>query len=403
MNTEAQNSNETKDENSIKRLQLGDREILLLGTAHISRESVDLVTRTIREEQPDRVCVEIDENRYQAISKKKDWSQINIYQIIREKKVFFLLGNYVLASFQKRMGIDLGVRPGTEMLEAIRTAESEHIPFSLCDRDIQVTLKRAWAKTGLWGKNKLLAALLGSIFSKEKLTEEQIEELKEKGALEGMMEELAGYLPSVKQVLIDERDRYLAAKIFDSAGDKIVAVVGAGHMPGIVRRLEALHKGNENTELSDISSVPPRGIVSKLLPWIIPAAVAAIIALGFFRSGWDGGFEMLKRWVIVNGSLSAAGAAAALAHPLTIIASFLAAPVTSMNPTIGVGFVSGILEAFFRKPTVNDFEKLQDDIGSFRGFFRNRFTRILLVFFFSSLGSAIGTFIAIPLLFPPLV
>ncbi len=403
MNTEAQNSTEKKDENSIKRLHLGNREIILLGTAHISRESVELVTRTIREEQPDRVCVEIDENRYQAISKKKDWSQINIYQIIREKKVFFLLGNYVLASFQKRMGIDLGVRPGTEMLEAIKTAEAENIPFSLCDRDIQVTLKRAWAKTGLWGKNKLLAALLGSIFSKEKLTEEQIEELKEKGALEGMMEELAGYLPSVKQVLIDERDRYLASKIFESAGDKVVAVVGAGHMPGIVRRLEALQNGQETTELSDISAVPPRGIVSKILPWVIPAVVAAIIVLGFLRSGWDGGFEMLKRWIIVNGTLSAAGAAAALAHPLTIIASFIAAPITSMNPTIGVGFVSGLLEAFFRKPTVNDFEKLQDDISSFRGFFRNRFTRILLVFFFSSLGSAVGTFIAIPLLFPPLV
>ncbi len=384
-------------------VQLQGREITIIGTAHVSRGSVDEVCAYIEAQKPDHVCVEIDAARYNSLISGAGWSQLNIYQVIRSRKGFLLLGNLVLSSFQKRIGMDLGVKPGEEMRAAIETAEANQIPFSFCDRDIQTTLKRAWVKTGFWGKNKLLAALLSSVFSREKFDAEEIEKLKQTSAVESMMAELAEYLPSVKHVLIDERDRYLATRIYQSPGERPVAVVGAGHVPGIVAWLERLDRGQASTDLSDIDSVPPPKPISKLLPYVVPAVILGLIVSGFVRTGWQGGFDMLLRWFLVNGTLSALGALVALAHPVTIIASFLAAPITSMNPTIGVGMVSGLMEAGLRKPRVIDFETLQDDILTVRGFFHNRLTHILLVFFFSTLGSAVGTFIALPFLFPQAV
>jgi pheromone shutdown-related protein TraB len=205
-------------------------------------------------------------------------------------------------------------------------------------------------------------------------------------------------MPSVKEVLIDERDRYLATRIFSAEGKKLVAVVGAGHMDGIVRTLERLQDGSLSSDVSSLEKVPPRRTLGRVLPWLVPAAILALIVAGFFRSGWELSLEMLWKWVLVNGSLSALGALIALAHPVTIIAAFVGAPITSLNPTIGVGILTGVLEAFLRKPRVTDFENLPQDLLSFRGFFRNRITHILLVFLFSSVGSAVGTFVGIPYL-----
>ena len=373
---------------------------MLVGTAHVSRESVTEVESIIREEMPDRVCVEIDAQRYKAITQPNNWSSMNIYKIIKERKAFLLLGNLVLQAFQRRMGMDLGVKPGEEMRAAVLVSEELDIPFSFADREIQTTLRRAWAKSSLWGKNKLLAALLSSVFTNEKLSEEEIEQLKHKSELESMLEELADYLPAAKEVLIDERDQYLATRIFESEGEKVVAVVGAGHVPGIIRWLEGLQQGTRKNDLSEIDVVPPPGFLARSAKWVLPTVVAGLIIYGFVNSGWSGGLQALSRWILVNGTLSAIGAAAALAHPLTIAASFLAAPVTSMNPTIGVGIVTGLLEAIFRKPRVQDLEALPEDILSLKGFFTNRFTHILIVFFFSTIGSAIGTFVALPFLFP---
>lgn len=390
---------DTKASN-LTRLTLGEREFILLGTAHVSRDSVDEVAEAIREIEPDRVCVEIDAARHQSLVEKRNWESLNIYRVIREKKGFLLLGNLVLSSFQKRMGADLGVTPGEEMLAALQEAEELGIPASFVDRQIHTTLRRAWSRAGFWGKNKMLAALLGSVFSREKLPAEEIEALKEQGALEGMMNELAAYLPAAKEVLIDERDQYIAANSYRAEGSRILVVVGAGHVPGIARWLTSIHEGTEQPDLERIDNVPPPSVFRKAIPWVIPVLVAGLIGWGFVRSGWDGGLQMLLRWFIVNGVLSGIGAIVALAHPVNIIVSILAAPFTSMNPTIGVGFVSGLLEAVLRKPRVVDFERLQDDIATFRGFYRNRITRILLVFFFTTLGSAAGTFIALPFLFP---
>ena len=379
---------------------VGSREFVLVGTAHISSQSVEDVRAAVDEYQPDRVCVEIDASRYKQLKDGSSWKNLDIYKIIRQRKGFLLLGNLALSSFQKRMGVDLGSKPGEEMRAAIEIAEEREIPYALCDREIQTTLRRAWAKSSFWGKMKMLAALLSSVVTKEKLSEAEIEDLKEQNALEGMLQELADYLPSAKEVLIDERDRYLATKIFENPGERVVAVVGAGHVPGIVRWLERLQQGDAPESLEDIEEIPPKGFLSRVIPWLIPAAVVGLIAWGFVDAGWQGGLERLLRWILVNGTLSALGALAALAHPVTIVLSFLAAPFTSMNPTVGVGLVTGLIEAVVRKPRVSDMESLQDDIVSLRGFYRNRVTRILLVFFLSSIGSAIGTFVAFPLLFP---
>ncbi len=383
----------------IETVRLGEREFVLVGTAHVSQNSVDDVRTQIETVQPDHVCIEIDEQRFRSIQKRRDWSSLDIFQIIRKRQAFLLLSNLVLTSFQRRMGAGTGVTPGAEMLAAVQVCRAEGIEFTLADRPVQATLRRAWARTGFWGKNKLLAALISSAFSNEKLSEEDLDRLKSRSELEQMMGELADYLPSVKSVLIDERDQYLAQKIYRSPGARVLAVVGAGHVPGIITWLSRMEEGEEVTTTAKLERIPPPGPVKKALPYLIPAVVASLIIWGFFRGGLEGGLQSLLRWILVNGTLSAIGAAAALAHPLTIVASFLAAPITSMNPTIGVGFVTGILEAVFRKPRVQDFENLNTDILSIRGFFRNRLTHILLVFFFSSVGSSIGTFIAIPLLF----
>jgi pheromone shutdown-related protein TraB len=382
-------------------VEVAGKHITLIGTAHVSEESVKDVTEAIDELAPERVCVEIDQARFKAMTEGQDWSNLNIYRVIKERKGFLLLGNLVLQSFQRRIGEELGIKPGQEMREAVRAAEEREVPVALCDRDIQVTLRRAWANTGLWGKNKMLAALLSSLFTREELSREEIEELKQKSALQGMMEELADFLPSAKTVLIDERDQYLATRIFEQPETNIVAVVGAGHVNGIVEHLHRLGRGEEAAvSLDELEVIPPKKAITRALPYVIPALVLGLIGWGFVQSGWQGGLELFMRWVLVNGTLSAIGALIALAHPVTIIASFVAAPITSMNPTIGVGIVTGLLEAVVRKPRVLDFENLQRDILSVRGFFRNRVTHVLLVFFFSSLGSAIGTFVAFPFLFP---
>ncbi|GAB4370806.1 MAG: TraB/GumN family protein [Spirochaetales bacterium] len=383
---------------TITRMQLGDRTFILVGTAHISQQSVEEVERIITEEKPERVCIEIDPSRYRTLMEGAQWSSLDIYRVIKEGKGFLLLSNLVLTSFQRRLGLELGIRPGEEMLAAVRTAERLGIPTALCDRDIQITLRRAWARSSFWGKNKLLAALLSSVLSSEKLSPEQIEELKKKNELDSMMEELAGYLPSVKEVLIDERDQYLARNIYSQPEKKILAVVGAGHVPGIVRWLETLHREEASIDLKGLETLPPPSNVSKVLPWVLPAFILGLIGWGFLRSGWMQGMEMVWVWVLVNGGLAALGSIVALAHPVTILASFPAAPIATLNPAIGVGMITGLLEAYFRKPRVEDFERLPEDITSLKGFFRNRVTHVLLVFFFSNIGGMIGNFIALPYL-----
>jgi pheromone shutdown-related protein TraB len=377
-------------------VNLPGREITLIGTAHVSRESIDEVAGVIRDVKPDQVCVELDAGRYKAMAQKDSWEKLDVIKVFREGRGFLLMANLVLGSFQRRMGAELGVKPGEEMKTAIDTAVCLGIPYTFCDREIQTTLRRAWARCGFWSKSKLLASLVGSAFTTEKLSETEIENLKNRSELDGMMAELADYLPSVKETLIDERDRYLAARIWAGGASKQVAVVGAGHLMGIKGHLERIAAGDGDADVSELDRIPPASVLSKAAGWIIPLLIVAIIVLGFFRAGAEVSLAMLLHWVLWNGSLAALGTLIALGHPLSILVSFVGAPIATINPFIVVGFFAGITEATMRKPRVTDAETISDDVSSLKGVYRNRITKALLVFLLSSVGGMVGNFIAIP-------
>lgn len=389
--------NVEKVSDTITRISLDSKRIVLVGTAHVSAESIEEVKRSIENEAPDHLCVEMDRMRLKNLEENRRWSGTNLKEVIRKRQGFMLMANLALASFQRRIGADTGVPPGAEMHSAVNMARERDIPFTCADRSIQITLTRAWRKSGFWTKLKLISSLTASVISNESVSPEEIEGLKESDAMQSMMQELADYLPSVKGVLIDERDRYLAAKILGAPGRTILAVVGAAHVPGIVERIGAMAAG-EGTDTADIEAVPPRSLTGRALPWLIPVIIGGLFLTGIIRSGLEKGLEMSLVWVLANGVPAALGALIALAHPLTILISFVGAPITSLNPTIGVGMAAGLLEYFFRGPRVIDMERLNEDIVTLRGWYRNRVTRILMVVLLSSFGSSVGTFAALPLL-----
>ena len=376
-------------------INAGGKTIILIGTAHVSKESIEEVRSVILEEKPDMVCIELDKGRYDSMNNNA-WDKLDVAKVLKEGKGFLLMANLVLAGFQRRLGSELGVKPGEEMKAALETAKESGIPHSLCDREVQITLKRAWSRCGLWNKSKLLSSLLASAFTTEKLSEEEIENLKNRSELDGMMNELAAFLPPVKETLIDERDRYLAAKIWSSGGERPLAVVGAGHMDGIKSHLEKIAAGEEDPDVEFLNQIPSKGIFSRILPWIIPALIVGLLAYGIFKNGAVSSLSLMLRLLFWNGGLAALGTLLAFGHPLSIIVSFFGAPVATLNPFLGVGLFSGLTEVTMRKPRVTDAETINDDIGSLKGIYRNRITRALLVFFLSSIGGIAGNFIAIP-------
>ena len=378
--------------NNIHSLFFEEKEIILLGTAHVSKESVQLVRNVIEKEKPDTVCVELCEARYQSIRQKDKWLDTDIIKVIKEKKSFLLLSNLLLASFQKRIADKFDIVPGAEMIKAIDAAEAAGADIHLADRNIRITLAKTWRAMGLWGKVKLLFQMVLSMGEIGDISEEDIEKMKQEDVLETLLADVGKSLPVLKDILIDERDQYLTHKIRTAPGEKIVAVVGAGHVPGIKKYWEA------NIDIERLNQIPPKGKLSGILKWIIPLGILVLFVLGFYHGGTHAGADMITWWVMANGILAGIGAVIALAHPFTILSSILAAPLTSLNPMIAAGWVSGLVEAFLRKPKVRDFENLPSDILSIKGFWKNKITHILLVVVFTNLGSSIGTFVAIPLM-----
>ena len=378
--------------NNIHHLNFDDKEIILLGTAHVSKESARLVVEVVEAEKPDTVCVELCESRYHSIRHKDKWQETDIVKVIKEKKSFLLLSNLLLASFQKRIAEKFDIKPGEEMIKAIEAGEAVGARIHLADRNIRVTLSKTWRAMGLWGKIKLLFQIVLSIGEIDEIDEQDIEKMKQEDVLQSLLSDVGKSLPILKEILIDERDQYLAYKIRTAPGNKIVAVVGAGHVPGIKQHW------NSKISLETLEQIPPKGKASSILKWIIPLAILILFVLGFYHGGTSTGTDMIAWWVMANGILAGLGAVIALAHPLTILSSVLAAPLTSLNPMIAAGWVSGLVETFSRKPKVKDFENLSEDITSLKGFWRNKITRILLVVVFTNLGSSIGTFVAIPLM-----
>lgn len=373
---------------AVTRLEIGGREIYLIGTAHVSKESVKDVRDTVEAVKPDTICVELCKARHRAIVERDSWKQMNIFRVVREGKALFLLAQLIMTSFYRRIGEQMGVKPGAEMIEGIGMAKETGAELVLADRDIEITLKRVWGYLNLWNRMKMTAHLLSSLIIPEKIDDKLIEEMKKRDQLENIMEAFAESFPEVKKRLIDERDIYLSQKIRKAPGKRVVAIVGAGHVPGIQNHIR------EDVDIAPLMEVPPKSIVPGVLKWAIPMLILLLLMIGFFKGGTGHSMESIYIWVLANAILSAAGAAVALAHPLTIVASFIAAPITSLNPMIAAGWVSGLVQAKVKNPTVADLEDLPNAISTVKGFWMNPVSRILLVVVLANLGSSLGTFVA---------
>lgn len=387
MNTPEQSPAQSWLPDSVHRIEAVGKTVYLVGTAHVSKESVADVRRTVAAVEPDSVCVELCRARYETMSRRDSWQKMDVFKVVREKKSSLLLGQLLMTAFYRKLGRQLGVQPGAEMLEGVNCANEIGATLVCADRDIQITLKRVWGNLGGWTKLRLASELLAGMLMSEKIDEEMIEKIKKQDQLEVLMEEFSSKIPGIKERLIDERDIYLAQKIREAPGETVVAVVGAGHCPGIEREIQSDH------DLAPLLETPPKSLLPRIVGWGIPLIIIAMIAGSFVRNGVAYSVDSIWIWVLVNGALSALGTALALGHPLTVLASFVAAPLTSLNPTVAAGWVAGLVQAVVRKPTVADVERLPQDIGSFKGFWTNPLIRILLVVVLANLGSSIGTWI----------
>jgi pheromone shutdown-related protein TraB len=379
----------TEIEPNVDLIEHEGRSFFIIGTAHVSKDSADLVERTIRDRNPDTVAVELCESRFESLSNPDRWKETDIYTVIKSGRAYVLMAQLALSTFQKRLADEFGVRPGEEMHRAIKVSEETGAELSLVDREIRTTLKRAWATAGFWTLMKVLYQTILSTFHAQDISQEDIEKMKTGDELAVVLDEFSGSLPGVKVALIDERDQYLAAKIRNAPGDTVVAVVGAAHVPGIKRAFGAA------IDLDVLDELPPPKKIFRIIGWGIPLLVIGLIVAGFITSGRETTEQMVMAWVLANGICAAIGTTLALAHPLTIITAFVAAPLTSLNPTIAAGWVCGLVEAWLRKPRVKDLESIGDDLGSVRGIWKNRVMKVLLVVVLANLGSSIGTFIGV--------
>lgn len=370
-------------------LSHSDRTVILIGTAHISQESVELVRLVIEQEEPDCVCLELDDQRYQALTQKERWQSLDLKEVIRKKQLSTLLINLLMASYQKKLGGKLGVTPGAELLVAANVAKIKQIPISLCDRNVRITLRRAWKSTSLWKKSYLLTSLLASVFDDTEISEEKLTELKRKDVLSKLMEELGESFPDLKRVLIDERDIFLAEKIKASPGKRLVAVVGAGHVEGIIRTFAT----DNSAKITELNTIPPASRVWKAAGWILPLLiVGSLMAIGLQKGVSVAGTNFLF-WALAHGIPAACGAMLALAHPYTTLGAFTAAPFTSLSPLIGAGYVTAFIQVMKRPPAVREFETAGSDMTTVRGWWSNKLLRVILVFLLTTLGSVLGTWV----------
>lgn len=365
------------------------RTFIIVGTAHISQESTDLVRQVIEREQPDVVCVELDEQRYQTLSDQRKWEALDLRQVIRQKQLMTLVINLMLSSYQKRLGQKLGITPGTELLEATKAARELGIPVELVDRDVRITLRRAWNSMSLWEKAKLLSAGIVGMTENEDLSEETLAELRQSDILTELMQELGHFMPVLKTVLIDERDTYITQKTLAATGQKVVAVVGAGHMQGIRRTLEE----NQTTDLTPLEIVPPASKTGAYIAWGLPILLVASLVYIGVTQGAAAFSQNLIYWALASSILSAIGAIAALAHPVTIVVAFFTAPYASLNPLIGVGYIAAFAQVYMRPPTVKQLQTVGEDVTHPSLWWKNRLLRVVLVFIFTTIGNLTGTFL----------
>lgn len=370
-------------------VRVGERQIWLVGTAHVSQRSVDLVREVIERERPDIVCIELDAGRYEALSQEKRFAEQDLREVMRKKQLATLMLNLILASYQRRLGLKLGVAPGSELLEAARVADRLGIPIALCDREVRITLRRAWRSISWWQRVALLAELASSVFESPDVSEDELARLRNQDVVSEVMNELGRLMPDLKRVLIDERDAYLAHKIIEADGCRVVAVVGAGHVEGMKGRLER----GERANLAEIEAIPADSVAWKIAGWSIPAVIVGSIAWIAIAQGPRAAGENVMIWFLANAIPSGIGAAIALAHPMAIAAGALSSPFTSLSPLIGAGYVAAFAQLWSRPPLVSDFATVGDDLAVPKRWWKSRLMRIFLVFVLTTVGSMLGTWV----------
>jgi pheromone shutdown-related protein TraB len=380
---------ETMLSDNVTILNRDGRTFYLIGTAHISAKSVIEVRKTIEAVQPDSVCVELCDTRFQSMNDPDRWKKLDIFQVIRQGKTLYFLANLALSAYQLALGEKFGVKPGEEQREGIRAAKDVNATLVLADRDIQATLKRTWANIGFFGKAKLLGSLMVPAEEAEELTEAKLEEMKDRDTITEMMREFAEVFPEVKTPLIDERDQYLIESVIQSSGDKVVAVVGAGHVEGMIAHFEA----KTQIDREALSIIPATALWVKSLKWIIPSIILVLFYIGYQTKSGQSFEMMLTAWILPNAVMAALLSLIALPKPLSVITAAIASPITSLNPALGAGMVVGLVEAWLRKPTVADSETLVADAATLKGLYRNPFSRVLMVAVCATIGSALGAYI----------
>jgi pheromone shutdown-related protein TraB len=380
----------------VSELVSGETTFHIVGTAHVSQRSVDEVRAVIAEIRPDVVCVELDQTRYDTLIKASAFRDLDVFKVVREGRTLYLLAHLALASYQRRIGASLGVKPGAELLAAVEAARASAIPVELIDRDINVTLKRAWRNLGLWKRSMLLSSLLVGFETDdpkagEPITEKSIEDLKEPKALSEMLSELGRVVPQIKAPLIDERDQYMASRLAEAGAGRrsVVAVVGAAHVSGIHAWFGA------PIDRAALDRIPPPSLVWRVIKWLVPILFLAALVWGWKRSDTTSFMEMMLAWILPTSIGAGVCTLLAGGSLLSVASAIIVSPIAAIHPLLGTGMVVGVVEAWSRKPSVADCERLPEDIQSFRGFWRNPVTRILIVAVASGIGTAVGFWVGI--------
>jgi pheromone shutdown-related protein TraB len=388
--------NDTQAE-PIKTIKVNSSSITLLGTAHVSQASADKVQELIATGQYDAVAVELCPSRHKVIVNPDAMARMDLFQVIKNGQASMVAASLALGAFQQRMAEQFGIEPGAEMRVAIKDAQAAKLPVLLIDREIGTTMKRIYHSVPWWKRINLLGGLIASVISQEKFSAAEIERLKEGDVLESSFSQFAEDEKDLFRPLISERDEYMTARLIKECQENdyrhVLAVVGAGHLSGMARQFEERHIADPDERITQLDTIPPPSPWLKLIPWLIVVFILAGFAIGFMQSP-EIGTSMIVDWVLITGGLSAAGTAIAFAHPLSILSAFLAAPITTLHPAIGAGMVVAAVEAYLRKPKVSDFNQLRTDTTSLKGWWNNQVTRVLLIFILSSLGAAIGTYVA---------
>ncbi|PWV81558.1 TraB/GumN family protein [Halomonas sp. A11-A] len=378
-------------------IQLGETRYTLLGTAHVSAESADDVRALIRSGEFDAVAIELCDSRHHSLDNPDALNNQDLFEIFRQGKAGMVAASLALGAFQQRVAEQSGIEPGAEMRAALEESRQAELPLLLIDRDVGVTLKRIYHNVPWWQRFSLFSGLLGSVLSRQDVSAEEIERLKEGDVLESTFSEFAAESETLYTPLISERDRYMVLRLAEEAPPgryrNVLVVIGAGHLKGMAEEFETPLPEAPTAEREALEETPPPSKLWRALPWLVTVLVLTGFAIGFSRNT-ELGWQLVGEWFLINGVLSAAATLVALAHPLTVAATFFAAPLTSLNPTIGAGFVAAGVELYLRKPKVRDFSTLRHDVTELKGWWRNRVSRTLLVFMLATLGSAAGTWVA---------